>query len=159
MGVSLYLYNVCVSIPSVCMCVCVYVCMYVEEYLAKSRGHTPSQRSNACPDTGKHQTTKATVAPAVQDMLAAAFQNAKGSPPKRPSSAILSASLSPAGKSPQVFSSRKGDKNFVLQTVPAYGPATDLQDSIGLPVSPWPLPCCKASTHGCLRSRPAASRC
>ena len=83
--VSLYLYNVCVSIPSVCMCVCVYVCMYVEEYLAKSRGHTPSQRSNACPDTGKHQTTKATVAPAVQDMLTAAFQNAKGSPPKRPS--------------------------------------------------------------------------
>ena len=131
----------------------------VEEYLAKSRGHTPSQRSNASPDTGKRQTTKATVAPAVQDMLAAAFQNAKGSPPKRPSSAILSASRSPAGKSPQVFSSRKGDKNFVLQTVPAYGPATDLQDSIGLPVSPWPLPCCKASTHGCLRSRPAASRC
>ena len=105
----------------------------VEDYVAKSRGLTHSQRSSASPDTPKRRATRAAVAPAVQDMLEAAFQNAKGSP-KRPGSALLSASRSPAGKSPQVFSGKKGGKNFILQTVPAYGPAADLQDSIGLPV-------------------------
>jgi hypothetical protein len=105
----------------------------VEDYVAKSRGLTHSQRSSASPDTPKRRTSRAAVAPAVQDMLEAAFQNAKGSP-KRPGSALLSASRSPAGKSPQVFSGKKGGKNFILQTVPAYGPAADLQDSIGLPV-------------------------
>ena len=105
----------------------------VEDYLAKSRGLTHSQRSSVSPDTRKHRTSRAAVAPAVQDMLEAAFQNAKASP-KRPSSALLSASRSPAGKSPQIFSGKKDGKNFILQTIPAYGPAADLQDSIGLPV-------------------------
>jgi hypothetical protein len=105
----------------------------VEDYLAKSRGLTHSQRSSASPDTPKRRATRAAVAPAVQDMLEAAFQSAKGSP-KRPSSVLLSASRSPTGKSPQVFSGKKDGKNFILQTVPAYGPAADLQDSIGLPV-------------------------
>ena len=77
----------------------------------------------------------AAVAPAGQNVPTAAFLNAKSSPLKQPSSAILSASRSPSKKSPQIIpSAREGYSGFVLQTMPAYRPAADPAQELGLPV-------------------------
>ena len=103
----------------------------LEEYLSTSHGHPPS--SNQSTARTNRQVTKATVAPDVQTMLEMVFQNAQDSPLKKPA-AILSASRSPAKRSPQVFSGSGSRDNFLLKTEPACGPASDIQDSIGLPV-------------------------